>query len=91
VPFLKSSRYANVELVQAPAPGGRVVAAVKLRRLADPASGVHLVDDLDRIDSLADRAYGDATRGWHIADANTELDARALARSRRTINKPEAP
>jgi len=27
---------------------------------------------------IADAQYGDATRFWHIADANTALDSRTL-------------
>jgi hypothetical protein len=88
MPVLKSSRYANVELVQANV-GGRVVAAVKLRRLPEPAATTHVVDAEERLDTIAEHSYGDATRGWHIADANSELDARALARSQRVIRKPD--
>ena len=32
----------------------------------------------DRLDLLAQARYGDDTRFWHIADANTALDARKL-------------
>jgi hypothetical protein len=89
--FLRSSRYAKVELVQARS-GDRIVTAVKLRPLPvpPPASEV-VVDADDRLDTNAHAAYGDATRGWHVADANTELDARALATPGRRIRRPEQP
>lgn len=90
MPFLRSSRYARVELVEATV-GGRTVTAVKLRRLPDPASAPYAVDAEDRVDTIAHRAYGDATRGWHVADANTELDARRLATPGRLIRRPEQP
>jgi len=32
----------------------------------------------DRLDIMAKRNYGDATRYWHIADANSALDSRRL-------------
>lgn len=35
---------------------------------------VHRVVEGDRLDLLADRAYGDAEFWWRIADANPELD-----------------
>ena len=38
----------------------------------------HAVQSGERLDVIADSRYGDATRFWHIADANTELDSRTL-------------
>jgi len=39
---------------------------------------------------MADRLYRDGTRGWHIADANSELEANALvSRDGRVIVVPE--
>lgn len=91
MPFLPSSRYARTELVEVTTRDGRTVAAVKLRRLPDPPAAPYTVDAEDRLDTIAHAAYGDATRGWHVADANTELDARALATAGRTIRRPEQP
>lgn len=90
MPFLRSSRYANVELIETTI-GGRTVSAVKLRRLPEPSASSYVVDAEDRVDTIAHQAYSDATRGWHVADANTELEARALAVAGRTIRRPEEP
>jgi hypothetical protein len=52
----------------------------------------------DRLDIIAGQEYGDATMFWHIADANTELDALKLLKpwlrddpnaGQITINIPE--
>ena len=87
--FLESSRYASVGTIVARTRDGREVTAVKLRRL--PAeSGVSLtIVRTDRLDITARRRYGDPTRYWHIADANTELEAAELDRPGRVIQAPE--
>jgi hypothetical protein len=89
--FLDKSRYARVPVVEVKTADGRIVEAVKLRRLpATPGTPV-LVTDQDRLDVLAQRRYGEPTWFWHIADANTELEAAALTgRPQRTINVPES-
>jgi hypothetical protein len=88
--FLDKSRYARVDVVHAPGPGGSSVAAVKLRRLPAVSGAPVDVGARDRLDILAQRRYGDPTWFWHIADANTELEAAALtSRARRTILVPE--
>jgi nucleoid-associated protein YgaU len=43
----------------------------------------------DRLDITARRRYGDATRYWHVADANAELEAVELDRPGRVIQAPE--
>jgi hypothetical protein len=76
--FLKNSRYYGLPTVAAEDRDGREVAAVKLRRLpATPGDG-YAVTSSDRVDILADARYADATRYWHIADANSELEAEEL-------------
>lgn len=89
MPFVPSSRYARTDLVNARTADGRTVAVVKLRTLGEPSASPYSVDAQDRVDTLAQRHYGDATRFWHIADANSELEARALVQTGRTINLPE--
>ena len=86
----RNSRYAAVERVTARDPAGREVPALKLRRLP-PTRGEPLrVRDEHHLDVLSRQRYGDGTRYWHIADANTELQARALLREPgRTIQVPE--
>jgi hypothetical protein len=53
------------------------------------------VKGTDRLDVMAQRQYSDGTRFWHIADANTELEASKLVEPRvldedvRIISVPE--
>ncbi len=76
--FLPNSRYASIPTVSVKLADGREVTAVKLRRLP-PTSGEDLtVEENDRLDIIADRRTDDATRFWHIADANTEIEANDL-------------
>ncbi len=76
--FLDKSRYAKVEQEQTETRAGRPVTAIKLRRLAPVDGDNHAVKDNDRLDLLAHASYGDGTRFWHIADANTALQANEL-------------
>ena len=93
--FLDNSRYAKVETVEVAAPSGGTTIALKRRRLTPATGDPHTVVSGERLDVLADDAYGDATRFWHIADANTALEADELVRPRpydreaRTIAVPE--
>ena len=86
--FLKRSRYAAVPTVEAPASGGRTVTAVSLRTLPPTDGDPYIVLENDRLDLIADRSYGEATRFWRIADANSELDARRLIEPGREIDVP---
>ena len=88
--FTKNSRYYGLETVTSTDRSGRAVQAVKLRRLPLPASAVVVVKDGDQLDVMSERRYRDATRFWHIADANSELEANELVRtSDRSIQVPE--
>ncbi|HET9700757.1 MAG TPA: LysM domain-containing protein [Burkholderiales bacterium] len=78
--FLKNSRYRGLPTVQARDRSGRTVTAVKLRRLPATTGDDTVVGAADRLDILAEARHGDATRYWHIADANTELEAAELTR-----------
>ena len=76
--FLESSRYYLVPTDSVAAPDGRLVTVVRLRRLP-PASGTPTVTrEHDQLDVIALRNYANATLFWHIADANSELQARDL-------------
>ena len=86
--FLKTSRYAAVPIVEAPARGGRTVTAVAVRVLPPTDGDPYVVLENDRLDLIADRSYGDGTRFWRIADANSELDARRLIEPGRDIDLP---
>jgi hypothetical protein len=76
--ILPGSRYAHTPVVE-PEPGRRSLA---LRRIpTTPSSLVHVVMEGERLDHLAARFYGDATRYWRILDANPdELNPLALLR-----------
>lgn len=78
--FLKNSRYNGLPTVQARDRSGRKVTAVTLRRLPATTGDDAVVGAADRLDILAEARYGDATRYWHVADANTELEAAELTR-----------
>lgn len=79
--FLPNSRYANQKTVTVKARDGREVEAVSLRRLPNTSGSIpYEVRGHDKLDMMADRQYGDGTMFWHIADANTELQANELVR-----------
>ena len=88
--FLSNSRYASVATIIVRTRDGREVTAVRLRRLPAATGEPYAVTRSDRLDIIAFRRYGDATRYWRVADANTELEAAALtARPGRVIQVPE--
>jgi hypothetical protein len=90
MPFLANSRYHDLPTVDVQDARGRPVKALKLRRLGDPRSKPRQVEDGERLDLIASDRYSDATRFWHIADANTEIWANDLvAETGRTIEVPE--
>jgi hypothetical protein len=76
--FHANSRYHDQPTVEAEIAPGRPVRAVKLRRIPATPGEPTEVKDHDRLDLLAHRHLGDATRYWRIADASSELDARRL-------------
>jgi hypothetical protein len=76
--FTEKSRYAKVPTVEAQTREGRSVVALKLRRLPPTQGEPYAVKDNDRLDLLAQQQYGDGTRFWHIADANSALEAGEL-------------
>jgi hypothetical protein len=89
--FDKTSRYKNVPTVVAKDAQGREVMAVKLRPLpATPGEDLEVMAS-DQLDVIAERCYRDPTRFWHIADANSELEAEALLYlAGRLINVPRS-
>ena len=76
--FLDSSRYARVAQDATETRNGRTGTAIRLRPLAPATGEPYAVLERDRLDLLAQARYADGTRFWHIADANTALDAREL-------------
>ncbi len=91
--FLKNSRYAAQPTVKSRGPrsDGSVV-VVKLRPLPDAAGKPTAIRAHDQFDAMSETLYAsDATRYWHIADANTELEAAELTRtSGRVIDVPSS-
>lgn len=89
--FLKNSRYFGLPTLTAADRAGAPVAAVKLRRLPPTAGSAVTVRAHDQLDAMSEGRFGDATRYWHIADANTELEAAAtLLPAGRSINVPNS-
>ena len=90
--FAKGSRYEAVPTISVPEPhgSGGEVTVVKLRQLESPAAEGVTVLSHDQLDAMSETRYGDATRYWHIADANSELEAAELVRQPgRTILTPQ--
>ena len=88
--FLRNSRYSGVPTITATGPDGQTVTAVQLRVVPETPGRPTLVRSGDKLDVMSDRYYRDGTRGWHIADANSELEANTLVRrDGRVIAVPE--
>lgn len=88
--FLKNSRYYGQTTVDSQDDSGREVKAVKLRRLPDTPGEPYTTVQYSRLDAISKTQYNDATRFWRIADANSELEANALAaEANRTISVPK--
>lgn len=89
MPFLPSSRYAQLATVEVSAAGGRSATIVKLRRLPATDGTPYVIAAHDRLDVIAHEHFADSTQFWHVADANTETDATRLAEAGRVISVPE--
>ncbi len=88
--FLSSSRYHKQKTHDAILRDGRTVKALSLRRLPAVSGKATATTGTDRLDVMAQRSYGNPRLFWHIADANTELEANDLIREiGRTIRVPE--
>lgn len=79
--FLANSRYAKVATVETATSTGETVTALQLRRLTPADGEPYAVQSSDRLDLIAQARYGDATQFWHVADANSALDARTLVQT----------
>lgn len=87
--FLETSRYFRQNQVDAVSQDGSKVKAISLRRLPVIGGDAREIKDSDRLDTMAQRQYQNATWFWHIADANTELEANQLvAQPIRIISLP---
>jgi hypothetical protein len=88
--FLKNSRYAGVPTHTTTDASGRRVTLLDPRRLPPTAGEATVVAPHDQLDAMAEARFRDATRYWHIADANTALRAGELtAQPGVTINVPK--
>jgi hypothetical protein len=76
--FLENSRYFNQNTMTVKLRDGRTVAALQPRVLPAPMGASTALNRNDRLDIIALRQYQDATRFWHIADANPQIEARLL-------------
>jgi hypothetical protein len=76
--FLKNSRYASTPQVTLTLKDETQITAVQLRTVPATSGAAAPVTSNDRLDLMAKWNYGDASRYWHIADANTALDANRL-------------
>jgi hypothetical protein len=88
--FLEASRYYKQKVVSVARKGRKALSALTLRRLPPTTGKPTRVSNDDRLDIMAQRQFKDPTRFWHIADANTELEAgNLIAEAGRTIEVPE--
>jgi len=84
--FKESSRYAKQLTVEVKLANGRTANAVTLRRLPPTEGEPTQVTAKDRLDVIALRKYKDSTKFWHVADANTELQANDLVKTEPSEN-----
>ena len=84
--FDPNSRYAKLPVVETDAATGKKVLVVKLRRSPFVGGNLTEVKGTDRLDIMAQRKYKDGTQFWHVADANTELEANDLVEKDRQEN-----
>ncbi len=84
--FGSNSRYVKCPVVEVETAKGTKLNAVKLRRL--PYTPGHLTETkgTDRLDIMSFRKYKDGTKFWHLADANSELEANRLVERERSEN-----
>lgn len=85
--FEANSRYVKCPVVEVETATGKKALAVKLRRLPYEPGNLTETKGTDRLDIMAYRKYRDGTWFWHIADANTELEANDLVKT----DPPENP
>jgi hypothetical protein len=89
--FNDSSRYAKQKTVEVQLENGRTANAVTLRRIPPTDGVITEVKGGDRLDVIALRKYKNSTKFWHVADANTELQANDLVKSEPPENALVSP
>lgn len=77
----RDSRYAHVPVLGLRDAFGREIAYLDRRIIPDaPRIAAHIaVQDGDRLDLVAHRAYGDARQSWRVMDANPDPEPLRLA------------
>ena len=80
--FDNDSRYAKLPIKTFIDPAGRSVSYVARRIIPEPEAPVAgiKVQPGDRLDLIADRAYGEPRQFWRVADANPSADHAMLTR-----------
>lgn len=75
------SRYADCAVLHLRDADGADIAYRDRRLIADdlPRIAEVVVEDCDRLDRIANRAYGEPTQAWRIMDANPVREPLALA------------
>jgi hypothetical protein len=89
--FTKSSRYNGIRFIETTVSDGRKVNAIFIRRIYQIEGDQVVVTGNDRLDIIASDKYKDPTLFWHIADANTELDANDLVKRTSKVRKILVP
>lgn len=84
--FDENSRYIKGATVEVETAQGVKVLAVKLRRPPYVPGKCNETKGTDRLDMMAHRRYKDGTKFWHVADANSELEANRLVERERNEN-----
>ena len=88
--FLETSRYFRQKQVTVVTKKGQIINVLSLRRLPKVKGKPTAIEENDRLDIIAQRQYQNPTWFWHIADANTELEANELVQEvGRIIQIPE--
>ncbi len=88
--FLESSRYYYQKTVDVKIRNGKTIKALTLRQLPQTTGQPYDTKEGDRLDLSSQNKFKNPTMFWHIADANTELQANKLtAVPGKTIKIPE--
>src|SRR5262245_53554058 len=88
--FLENSRYFNQPTMVVKTKDGTKFTAVQPRLLPTPPALATSLQANDRLDIIAFRQYQDGTKFWHIADANSQIEARLLTEPG-NVNSPTPP
>lgn len=84
------SRYAASRRVDVVGPAGEPLVLLAPRIAPQPpVKGSYEISESDRLDLLAQAAFGDSTRWWVLADANPFEDATVLERAGRVMRLPD--